>query len=176
MSRTKDLDLFDLYLEIEWSFHQRQCERREKKTQQKDTIDDNRIQDELPADGINNQAPLARSAEVNERDILMGEYMMPPIVENQFNIVYPSYRHNNFQLRLEVMNLFSDNLPFYGMTNENLHYHISRFDEYCRNFKYYSVNEKALKMMLFSHTLKDKAREWLDSLPPRNITTWTDLI
>ncbi|KAL2531151.1 Retrotrans gag domain-containing protein [Abeliophyllum distichum] len=31
-------------------------------------------------------------------------------------------------------------------------------------------------MWLFLHTLKDKAREWLNSLPPRSITTWIYLI
>ena len=31
-------------------------------------------------------------------------------------------------------------------------------------------------MRLFSHTLKDKAQEWLDSLPAGSITTWVDLI
>ncbi|KAL2461372.1 Retrotrans gag domain-containing protein [Abeliophyllum distichum] len=92
---------------------------------------DNRDNDQLPADVVNNFAPIARPVEVNERDILM---------------------------------------------DENPHYHISCFDEYCRNFKYHGVNEEALKMRLFPRILKDKAREWLDSLPPRNITTWTDLI
>ncbi|KAL2512718.1 Uncharacterized protein Adt_18318 [Abeliophyllum distichum] len=128
MHRTKDLDLFDLDPEIERSFHRRQREKREKKRQQKDTMEDNRVQDQLLADGINNQAPIARPVEVNERDILMGEYIIPPIVD-------PPYGHDNFQLRPDVMNLFSNNLPFYGMIDENLHYHISRFDEYCGNFQ-----------------------------------------
>ncbi|KAL2512156.1 Uncharacterized protein Adt_17756 [Abeliophyllum distichum] len=123
-------------------------------------MEDNRVQDQLPADGINNQVPIAQPVEVNERDILMGEYMMPPIVENQSRIIYPPYGHDNFQLRPDVMNLFSNNLSFYGSTDENPHYHISRFDEYCGNFKY-GVNEEALRMRLFPHTLKDKAREWL---------------
>ncbi|KAL2531618.1 Retrotrans gag domain-containing protein [Abeliophyllum distichum] len=137
MHRRKDLDLFDLDPEIERSFHRRQREKREKKRQQKDTMEDNRLQEQLPADGMNNQAPIARPVEVNERDILMGEYMMPPIVENRSSIIYPPYGHDNFQLRPDVMNLFSNNLPFYGSTDENPHYHISRFDEYCGNFKYH---------------------------------------
>ncbi|KAL2513317.1 Uncharacterized protein Adt_18917 [Abeliophyllum distichum] len=128
---------------------------------------DNRDNDQLHANVVNNLAPIARPDEVNGRDILMGEYMMPLIVENRSSIIYLPYRHDNFQLRLAVMNLFLNNLPFYGRTDENPHYHISRFDEYCRNFKYHGVNEEVLKMMLFPHTLKDKAREWLDSLPPR---------
>ncbi|KAL2491553.1 Retrotrans gag domain-containing protein [Abeliophyllum distichum] len=128
---------------------------------------DNRDNDQLLAYVVNNLAPIVRPVEVNERDILMGEYMMPPIVENWSNIIYLSYGYDNFQLRPDVMNLFLNNFPFYGRTDTNLHYHISHFDEYCRNFKYHGVNEEALKMRLFPHTLNDKAREWLDSLPPR---------
>ncbi|KAL2485414.1 Uncharacterized protein Adt_30170 [Abeliophyllum distichum] len=109
-------------------------------------MDDNRIQNQLPANEINNQAPIARSVEVNERDILMGEYVMPLIVKNWSSIVYPPYGHDNFQLRLDVMNLFLNNLPFYGIIDENLHYHIFCFDKYCRNFKYHGVNEEALKI------------------------------
>ncbi|KAL2512831.1 Retrotrans gag domain-containing protein [Abeliophyllum distichum] len=113
---------------------------------------DNRNNDQLPADVVNNLAPMCRPIEVNERDILMGEYMMPLFVENRSNIIYPPYGHDNFQLRPNVINLISNNLPFYGRIDENSHYHIFRFDEYCRNFKYHGVNEEVLKMRLFPHT------------------------
>ncbi|KAL2542325.1 Uncharacterized protein Adt_03303 [Abeliophyllum distichum] len=107
-------------------------------------MEDNRIQYPLPADVRNNLAPttvrnnlapMTRPVEVDERDILMGEYMMPPMVKNWSSIIYLPYGHDNFQLRPDVINLFSNSLSFYGRTNENLYYHISRFDEYCRNFK-----------------------------------------
>ncbi|KAL2518568.1 Retrotrans gag domain-containing protein [Abeliophyllum distichum] len=119
---------------------------------------DNRNNDQLHANVIN-LVPTARPVEVNEREILMGKYMMLPIVENRSSIIYLPYGHDNFQLRPDVMNLFSNNLSFYGRTDENTHYHISRFDEYSRNFKYHGVNEDALKTRLFPHILKDKARE-----------------
>ncbi|KAL2474289.1 Uncharacterized protein Adt_35025 [Abeliophyllum distichum] len=111
-------------------------------------MEDNRIQNSLPADVRNNLAPMTRQVEVNKRDILMSEYMMLFIFENQSSIIYLPYGHDNFQLRSDVINLFSNNLPFYfyGRTDENPHYHISRFDEYCENFKYHGVNEEALKI------------------------------
>ena len=102
--------------------------------------------------------------------------MIPPVIKNCSGIVYPPYGHDNFQLRPDVINLFSNNIPFYGRSDKNPHYHLSHFLEYCGNFKYQGINEKALKMRLFPHTLKDKAREWLDSLPPSSITIWVDLV
>ncbi|KAL2542706.1 Uncharacterized protein Adt_03684 [Abeliophyllum distichum] len=115
-------------------------------------MEDNRIRDPLPADVINNLSPIARPAEVNELDNLMGEYMMPLIVENRSSIIYPPYGHDNFQLRSDVINLFLNNVSLYGRTDENPHYHISHFDEYCENFKYHGVNEEAIMIRLFPHT------------------------
>ncbi|KAL2498120.1 Uncharacterized protein Adt_23670 [Abeliophyllum distichum] len=127
-------------------------------------MDDNRVRDPFLIDVRNDLVPMVRPVEANEQNILMGEYMMPSIVENRSSIIYPPYGHDNFQLKSDVINLFSNNLPLYGRIDENPYYHISRFNKYCGNFKYYGINEKALRMRLFLHTLKDKAREWLDSL------------
>ncbi|KAL2480421.1 Uncharacterized protein Adt_33387 [Abeliophyllum distichum] len=125
MHYSNNLDLLDFDPKIKRSFHQIQREQWEKIKQQKDTIGDNNQSYDPPSTDVRNLlASMVRAAEVNEWDILMDEYMMSPIFEN---------------------------LPFYGRTNENLHYHLSRFMEYCRNFTYQGVNDKALRMRLF-HT------------------------
>ncbi|KAL2526390.1 uncharacterized protein Adt_11444 [Abeliophyllum distichum] len=122
--------------------------------------DNNRIRDPPLADAENLLA-----VEVNERDIILGEYMMPPIVENRSSIIHPSYGHDNFQLRPDVINVFSNNLPFLGelikiciITSLALWNTVET-----SNIK--GLNEEALRIRLFSHTLKDKAWEWLASLP-----------
>ncbi|KAL2465745.1 Uncharacterized protein Adt_41596 [Abeliophyllum distichum] len=107
--------------------------------------DNNRVHDPPPVDMRNNPAPMAQPVEVNERDILIGEYMMHPIVENRSSTIYPHFGLKNFQLRSDVINLFSNNLSFYERTDENAHYHLSRFIEYCENFKYHGINEEALR-------------------------------
>ncbi|XP_052198255.1 uncharacterized protein LOC127805537 [Diospyros lotus] len=166
MQRSKRLNLVEFDPEIKQTFHQRRREQRAKREQQQSTMDDNE----------NQLVQVERTVEINERDILMGDFMMPPVVENRSSIVYPPYGHDNIQLRPDVINLFSNNIPFYGRIDENPHYHLSRFLEYCGNFKYQGINEEAMRMRLFPHTLKDKAREWLDSLSPGSITTWADLV
>ncbi|XP_052179914.1 uncharacterized protein LOC127793168 [Diospyros lotus] len=166
MQHSEHPDLIEFDPEIEQTFRQRRREQRAKRGQQQSTKEDNG----------NQLVQVERTVEINERDILMRDFMMPPVVENRSSVVYLPYRHDNFQLRLDVINLFSNNIPFYERSDENSHYHLSRFLEYCGNFKYQGINEEALKMRLFSHTLKDKAREWLDLLPPGSITTWADLV
>lgn len=41
--------------------------------------------------------------------------------------------------------------------------------------KYHGVSNNALKLRLFPWTLKDKAKAWLLSFPPRTITTWNGM-
>jgi len=166
MSHSEHSDICEFDPEIETMFHQKRREQRARKEEQLNNMGDN----------ANQLVQIAQPIEVNEWDILMGDFMMPLVIENRSSIIYLPYGHENFQLRPDVINLFANNIPFYGMSEENPHYHLSRFLEYYGNFKYQGINEEALKMRLFPHTLKDKAREWLDSLPAGNITTWADLV
>ncbi|KAL2498290.1 Uncharacterized protein Adt_23840 [Abeliophyllum distichum] len=52
------------------------------------------------------------------------------------SIVYPDFGRNDFQLRTDLINLFSNNLQFYGKANENPNTHLSRFLQMCRNFQF----------------------------------------
>ncbi|KAL2542372.1 Uncharacterized protein Adt_03350 [Abeliophyllum distichum] len=108
----------------------------------------NRVCDLPPVDATmgNLLAPMVRAVKVNERNILMNDYTMLPIVENQSSIIYPPY----------------------GQADQAPDYHLSRFMEYFGNFKYQGVNDKALKTRLLHYTLK-KSRKWLDLLPSNSI-------
>ncbi|XP_022855443.1 uncharacterized protein LOC111376700 [Olea europaea var. sylvestris] len=126
--------------------------------------------------GFSNQAGRAQEPIVNEEDMLFGDFMNPPVVENESSIVCPPYGHPNFQLRPDVISLFSNTIPFYGRIDENPRSHVARFIENVGNFKYEDVNVEAIRMRLFVHTLKDKAREWLETLPPGSINSWLEFI
>ncbi|KAL6573188.1 hypothetical protein OROMI_012804 [Orobanche minor] len=114
--------------------------------------------------------------ELDEDNMLFGEFMIPPSLSVQTSVIYPPFGVDNFQIRPDVINLFSNNNSFYGRTDENPYLHINRFVEVCGNFKYPNVNDEEIKMRLFVHTLKDRAREWLDTLPPRSITNWSEFV
>ncbi|XP_022883489.1 uncharacterized protein LOC111400305 [Olea europaea var. sylvestris] len=126
--------------------------------------------------GFGNQAGRAQEPIVNEEDMLFGDFMNPPVVENESSIVYPPYGHPNIQLRPDVISLFSNTIPFYGRIDENPHSHVARFIENVGNFKYEGVNVEMIQMRLFVHTLKDKAREWLETLPLGSINSWLEFI
>jgi len=49
------------------------------------------------------------------------------------------------------------------------------FLEVCDTLKINGASTDVIRLCLFSFSLRDKARAWLHSLPPRLITTWDEL-
>ncbi|KAL2531597.1 Uncharacterized protein Adt_04948 [Abeliophyllum distichum] len=95
----------------------------------------------------NNEIAQARQ-EFDEDIILVGDFLTPQIINNQSSIVYPPFGQPNFQLKTNKC-----------ANTSNIKESQTTPSSYC----------------LFQHTLRDKALEWLDSLPVGSITTWNDL-
>ena len=64
---------------------------------------------------------------------------------------------------------------FHGMESENPYSHIREFEEVCNTFKEDISNVDLMRMKFFPLTLKDKAKNWLNSLRPRTIRNWADM-
>lgn len=64
---------------------------------------------------------------------------------------------------------------FWGKSLENPHAHLNHFLEISDSLNMNGVIGDAIRLRLFPFSLKDKAREWLDSMPLGSITTWEQL-
>ena len=64
---------------------------------------------------------------------------------------------------------------FNGLSSEDLHLHLKLFLEVSDAFKIVGASQKAMRLRLFPFSLRDRARAWLNYLPPDSITTWNDL-
>ncbi|CAN6487325.1 unnamed protein product [Victoria cruziana] len=65
---------------------------------------------------------------------------------------------------------------FHGLANEDPYRHLDLFLEVCATVKITHVEDGALRLRLFPFSLRDRARDWLKSLPPSiSIDTWEDL-
>ena len=64
---------------------------------------------------------------------------------------------------------------FHGLDYENPYLHFKEIEEVCSTFHDQSCNEETIRLKLFPFSLKDKAKNWLNSLRPRSIGTWQEM-
>ena len=79
---------------------------------------------------------------------------------------------NTFNFKPGVVPL----LPtFHGVEKENPYQHLKDFMGICQTCFDDKTSEEAVYIRLFPFTLKDKAKHWLDALPPNSINNWLEL-
>ena len=82
---------------------------------------------------------------------------------------------DRFELTFVMFNMLRTMKQFGGSINEDARGHIKSFLELCNSFKMPGVPEDVLKLKLFPYSLTDKARTWLNNLPPGSLQSWIDL-
>ena len=91
------------------------------------------------------------------------------------SIVRPPVEANTFELKPSMIQMIQHRTQFAGLPNEDPNQHISDFIELCDTVKYPGVSQDAIRLRLFSFSLRDKAKAWLQSLAIGSITTWDEL-
>lgn len=100
---------------------------------------------------------------------------MPSVIGNSSSIRRPAIQANNFEIKPAIIQMIQHSVQFSGLPNDDLNTHIANFLEICDTFKQNGVSDDAIRLRLFPFSLRDKAKVWLNSLPPGTITTWDGL-
>ena len=74
-----------------------------------------------------------------------------------------------------MIQLVHNTCQFGGSPNDDPNEHIVSFLVICDTQKHNGVSTKAIRLMLFSFSLKDKAKNWFYSLPQESISTWDEM-
>ncbi len=102
------------------------------------------------------------------RDHFLPNTYIPPScmrIPNIENLIY-EIKHSTIQM-----------LPnFHGLERENPYDHLTEFEGICNTIRIQGFTPDALKMFLFTFSLKDKAKHWINFLRvPVLISTWEEL-
>ncbi|XP_071688282.1 uncharacterized protein [Rutidosis leptorrhynchoides] len=81
----------------------------------------------------------------------------------------------NFDIKGPIFHLLKDN-QFRGTEKEDANAHIRNFKDICHLFNISNVESNVIYLHFFPWSLKDEAKEWLNSLPEGDITSWDTMV
>ncbi|XP_042380114.1 uncharacterized protein LOC121972523 [Zingiber officinale] len=87
------------------------------------------------------------------------------------SITRPPIEANNFEIKPAVIHMVQQN-QFGGGPHEDPNHHLELFYEIYGTMKVNGVPPESVRLLLFGFSLKDRAKQWLNSLPVNNISSW----
>ena len=102
------------------------------------------------------------------------DYAAPTVGGIQTGILQPAIQANNFEIKPALIQMVQAN-QFGGSSMDDPNDHVTNFLQICETFKNNGASSDAVRLRLFPFSLRDKARSWLNSLPPGSVTTWDQL-
>ncbi|XP_022030897.1 uncharacterized protein LOC110931833 [Helianthus annuus] len=110
-----------------------------------------------------------------EENRILNEIGKPSLDGLPASINAPTIDNNNFEIKAGTKSMLQNAIQFYGKDHEDTSVHIAGFLEVCAMFRIRDASPDAIRLRLFSFSLRDRAKEWLLSLPAGSITTWNKL-
>ncbi|XP_042441364.1 uncharacterized protein LOC122026702 [Zingiber officinale] len=104
-------------------------------------------------------------------DKLLKDYATSYAQGVRSSITRPPIEANNFEITPAVIHMVQEN-QFGGGPHEDPNHHLELFYEICGTMKVNGVPPDSVRVLLFRFSLKDRAKQWLNSLPANNISSW----
>ena len=110
----------------------------------------------------------------NQEQWVIRDYFRLVVADNYSGVKRQAINANNFELKTALINMVQQNQSG-GLAHEDPSVHLATFLEIAGTVKMNGVTEDVIRMRMFPLLLRDKAREWLQSLQPGSIATWEEL-
>ncbi|KAK5844891.1 hypothetical protein PVK06_001037 [Gossypium arboreum] len=127
------------------------------------------------AENQDNQLPHAITVNQNPAPRTMYDYAKPSLTGTELSIVRPSVAANTFELKPNTIQMIQQFIQFDGLQDEDPNAQLANFLELCDTFKINGVSDDVIRLRLFPFSLRNKAKQWLNSLPRGSITTWEQM-
>ena len=102
------------------------------------------------------------------------QYMHPTLRVPESAIVLPNLGPRGFEIKPHFITLIKS-IVFEGRSTEDPIAHVKVFLDLCETVTAENLPVDYVKLKAFKWSLGGKALAWLESLPPRSITTWNQL-
>ncbi|KAJ9544519.1 hypothetical protein OSB04_024226 [Centaurea solstitialis] len=97
-----------------------------------------------------------------------------PRFSSTSSIAMPTSTAHNYEIKTSLINFVMMD-RFSGLPMENPSKHLNSFIEKCSTLRIDGLDEEAIRLKIFSFSLKDGAKEWLEGHEPNFFTTWDAL-
>ncbi|KAJ9535221.1 hypothetical protein OSB04_un001694 [Centaurea solstitialis] len=97
-----------------------------------------------------------------------------PRFSSTSSIAMPTSTAHNYEIKTSLINFVMMD-RFSGLPMENPSKHLNSFIKKCSTLRINGLDEEAIRLKLFSFSLKDGAKEWLEGHEPNFFTTWDAL-
>ncbi|XP_042387846.1 uncharacterized protein LOC121979938 [Zingiber officinale] len=104
-------------------------------------------------------------------DKLLKDYATPYARGVQSSITRPPIDANNFEIKPAVIHMVQQN-QFGGGPYKDPNHHLELFYAICGTMKVNEVPPESVRLLFFGFSLKDRAKQWLNSLPADSISSW----
>ncbi|KAI3742850.1 hypothetical protein L1987_60546 [Smallanthus sonchifolius] len=131
------------------------------------------VAEEIVEEAVGDIQPEDTMADLEERN--MTYYAKPSLDGYESSVAKPAIAANNFEIKSSIIHLVETSAQFNGLPEEDPNAHIARFLRLCVTFKIHNCSDDAVRLRLFPFSLRSRAMEWLDALPPGTITTWAKM-
>jgi len=107
----------------------------------------------------------------NNRVRTLKDYMNPTRTSARSCIIFPPDA-SHFNFKPDIIQLFP---TFHGLELENPYLHLREFEEVCNTYNDLNCSMNNIKLKLFSFSLKEKAKTWLQNLRTGSIRVWDEM-
>ena len=117
------------------------------------------------------QEPIVMDQDHHEQPRPLKDYFIPNQYQPSSCIQLPQHQAVQYEIKSSTIQMLPS---FYGNTNEDPYKHLDEFLEICSTVKIQNFTDDALKLTLFSFSLKDKVKHWLGTIG-RLIRLWEEM-
>ncbi|KAI3819761.1 hypothetical protein L1987_13609 [Smallanthus sonchifolius] len=105
----------------------------------------------------------------------LSDFGKPTLEGLESSINRPTVGAHQFEIKSSIIQMVQNMCQFDGKDHEDPNTHLAGFLEICATFKIRDATDDAFRLRLFPFSLRDRAKAWLLSLPPRSISTWDQM-